>query len=238
MRLMNFRALAVPSLYIALVSCANAQMVSLANGTGTFSQNFTGIWNASELIDGDFSANNGWAIFRGGSDPTRPETAVMESVNNISAPALSIAMHQIHGNPGHLVGRFRWSYTTDDRSLFADGLQNGGDVTANWTVLMPASIMHPGNMSSQILGDGSVLMSGSSLTTAVYTIDFNQAVSGATGFRLEVLTDPSLPTGGPGLFPTNGNFVVNEVVIQTVPEPASIAALAMGAALLRRKRRK
>jgi hypothetical protein len=108
MRFRNFRALAVPSLYIALVSCANAQVVSLANGTGTFSQYFTGIWNASELIDGDFSANNGWAIFR----------------------------------------------------------------------------------------------------------------------------------GGPGLFPSNYNFTVNEVVIRTVPEPASVVAVALGEILLRRKRRK
>lgn len=232
------RTFGLPILFVALSTSAMAQ-IGLANATATFSQNFSGVWNASEMIDGDFGVNNGWAIFRGGADPTQAETAVMETVSDFTAPGFSIVMHQIHGNPGHLLGRFRWSVTTDDRSLFADGLQNGGDVTANWTVVTPTAITVPGNMNAQILGDGSVLVNGTNLTTALYTVQFNQAVSGVTGFRLETLLDPSLPTGGPGLFPTNGNFVVNEVQITAVPEPATLLALGLGAAgVLARKRRK
>ncbi len=209
--------------------------IAFQNGTGTFSQNFTGVWNASELIDGDFSANNGWAIFNNGV--TSAQTAVFETVTDQTLPGLKITMVQNHGNPGHLIGRFRWSVTSDDRSLFADGLQNGGDVTANWTVLTPVSVTAPAPLSSTILGDGSILMATSgSLTTATYEITFAEALTSVTGFRLEAMEDASLPTGGPGLFP-NGNFVINEITAEAVPEPLTLLAVGAGMAFVARRRK-
>lgn len=146
--------------------------------------------------------------------------------------------HNYATSPGHLVGRFRWSYTTDSRNDFADGLQTGGDVTANWTVLTPTSVQTSAGLTSTVLGDGSVLMAytGGVLPTAAYDLTFNTAVSGVTGLRLEVLADPSLPTGGPGMQASNGNFVLTEVSVQAVPEPTSLVALAAGAAAFIRRR--
>jgi len=62
------------------------------------------------------------------------------------------------------------------------------------------------------------------------------------GFRLEALEDNSLPSNGPGLSNSNGNFVLTEfMVVATefpVPEPATASLLAMtGAVFLRRRRR-
>jgi serine/threonine protein kinase len=44
----------------------------------------------------------------------------------------------------------------------------------------------------------------------VYTIVARAPGPGITGFRLEALPDPSLPTGGSGRFPENGNFLLAE----------------------------
>lgn len=227
----KFGALA---LSFGVLSSAALAEVALTNGTGTFSQTFDQPWLASEIIDNDYTANNGWAIFRPGVG-TLAETAVFETVTDLTAPALSIDMHQLHGNLGHMVGRFRWSYTTDNRNDFADGLQSNGDVTANWTVLTPTSVTAPGSMTSTILGDGSVRMGGNN-GTGIYNVLYSTPVSGVTGLRLEVLEDSLLPSNGPGLFPTNGNFVLTEVDVQVVPEPATM--IAMGAGLLLAARRR
>ncbi len=212
--------------------------VALQNATATFSQAFDGPWLASQMIDGDYSNRNGWAVFDSTTNSTSPQTAVFETVADLNSPMLSIDMfHNFQTFVGHNVGRFRWSATTDDRSNFADGLQSGGDVTANWTVLTPVSVAQPVSMSSSILGDGSVLMSGTPVL-GKYTVNLNLGLSNVTGLRLEVLDDPSLPTNGPGMYSTNGNFVLTEVNVQAVPEPATLVGVAAGLALLARRRRK
>ncbi len=225
----------------ALTASAHAQ-INLQNATATFSQSFDRPWSASEMIDGSTAVRNGWAIFRNTSgDDTLPETAVFETVSDFTGGGLEIDMIQNYStSPGHLVGRFRWSYTTDNRANFADGLQSGGDVTANWTVLTPTSVSVPVGMGYTILGDGSVLTSiANTPTSASYKVGFLGGLTSVTGLRLEVLNDNSLPTGGPGHFSTNGNFVLTEVNVNgVVPEPATFMALGAGALALLKRRRK
>lgn len=45
-----------------------------------------------------------------------------------------------------------------------------------------------------------------------YTVTVKTSLQGITGFRLEAMTDPKLPSRGPGL-PENGNFVLSELKI-------------------------
>ena len=100
--------------------------------------------------------------------------------------------------PGHTLGRFRISVTTDDRASFADGLVSGGDVTANWTVLDPTTAVSANGATLNELGDYSILASGASPVADTYTVTADTALTGITGFRAEAISDPSLPFGGPG----------------------------------------
>jgi hypothetical protein len=121
----------------------------------------------------------------------------------------------------HNIGRFRLSYTTDDRSTFADGLNSGGDVTANWTVLSGATITSTGDETFTVLGDNSILVSGNNPATTVYSVSFSGSFSGITGIRLEALSDGSLPYGGPGR-QANGNLTLTEITLYaTAPTDAS-----------------
>jgi hypothetical protein len=71
------------------------------------------------------------------------ETAVFQTVPDLGPSLLTFTMYFNDPNPGHLLGRFRLSVTTDDRSTYADGLPVGGNVTANWTVLTDLTVDGP-----------------------------------------------------------------------------------------------
>ena len=243
---------------VAALQKADAGQIQLNNGTGTFSQSGTGgPFSPSQAVDGLFTDPNGWAIF----DPSRPtndrttnQTAVWETDSDLSAGSLVIKMHFNHFNPGHLLGRFRFSVTTDDRGTFADGLDSAGDVTANWTVLEDPNVSGPNGMTFTTLSDDSVLAGGTTASNGVYTVTYSTSLSGITGLRLEALEHSSLPSGnGPGLFDAtlagskgagNGNFLLTELTLNhtPVPEPTSLALLGIGAAALfgygRRRKRK
>jgi hypothetical protein len=64
--------------------------------------------------------------------------------------------------------------------------------------------------------DQSMLASGLNLTPDTYTITADTDLTNITAFRLEVLPDPSLPSGGPGRA-YNGNFVLSEFSVRAAP---------------------
>ncbi|HZK80412.1 MAG TPA: DUF1549 and DUF1553 domain-containing protein [Humisphaera sp.] len=59
------------------------------------------------------------------------------------------------------------------------------------------------------LNDGSLLASGKTPEKDAYTVTAKTDLTGITGFRLELLTDPSLPGNGPGRS-VSGNLVLGE----------------------------
>jgi len=227
--------LAITSLsFAALSGAAFGQTVVLQNGTATFSQSFDRSYSPAESIDGLNGALNGWAIYSP-SAGTSAQTAVWETASDVTTSALKIRMQFNHGTQ-HLLGKLRFSVTNDDRSLFADGLANGGDVTANWTPMGVASVTVPGGMGVSVSGE-TVLLLGTAPVSGAYDFTFVPGVSAVTGIRLEALEEASLPTDGPGLQPTNGNFVLTELNVEAVPEPATFAVLALGAAMLVRRKK-
>lgn len=234
------------SLSFASVESASAQAVALQNATATFSQTLSGDFSVARAING-INDNLGWAIFDTTQTVnTSAQTAAFETVSNAGfagGTTLTFNFTQTFSLTGHLLGRFRLSLTTDDRSTFADGLINNGDVTANWTVLAPTSLVSANGSTLSVLGDSSILASGINPGTDTYTILANTNLTGITGIRLEVLEDASLPTNGPGRF-SNGNFVLSELTVSqaavAVPEVSPLALLSLGGAIglvaARRKR--
>jgi len=229
----NIKVFAEVCLLTGLLICvlaavpAAAVPVQFQNGTATFSQPCINSHSPDEAVDGNFSdvdadGVNGWAIAATcveQTDDTTNQTAVWETTTNVTGNGLTFTMYFNHLNPGHLLGRFRFSVTTDDRTTFADGLDTGGDVEANWTVLTHPTVSGPEGMTFTTLADHSILVGGAIPAQGIYTVIYETPVSGVTGVRLEVLEHPSLPFNGPGLFPRNGNFILTEMTLDATPIP-------------------
>jgi hypothetical protein len=228
---------------LLLVAPARGQPITLQNASATFSQ---AGFPVGGTIDGN-TATGSWAVSgSGGAGNTSSQTAVWETQANVGSAGGTLFTFQLLHTQigvalGHNLGRFRLSVTTDDRSIFADGLASGGDVTATWVVLDPLTSVSDTGESFTKQGDLSLLVSGGTNTQSTYTVTAAASVSGITGFRLEALEDPSLPFGGPGRQPINGNFHLSEftVAVAPVPEPSALALAGAAAGLaVRRFRRR
>jgi hypothetical protein len=212
--------------------------VTLQQATATFSQTLDGDYSVAKAINGTTADDRGWAISPTPYSTLIPsQTAAFETATDIGyagASLLTFTLIQNHSNPQHTLGRFRLSVTTDDRSLFCDGLPTGGDVTANWTVLNPSNFISANGTTLSKLADSSLLASGTSPAFDTYTVTAQTTLTGITGIRLEAIEDPSLPFGGPGRWPGNGNFVLSElqVDIAVIPEPSAGAMLLFGSLLI------
>jgi PEP-CTERM motif len=237
-------SLALCSLFLcSLVNLAQAQNIPLQNATATLSQTVSGPYLISQAIDGVTNDNLGWAIYSG---PPQPQTAVFETVSDsgfIGGSKFTFNLLQNYNNAqSHVIGRFRLSATTDNRSLFADGLATGGDVTANWTVLTPTLATSANGATLTTLLDDSLLASGFLPATDTYTIEAITSLTGVTGFRLELLSDPSLPGNGPGR-DGNANIVLSELTVSqsplavAAPEPTTLAFLTLGGIFALRRRK-
>ena len=202
---------------VSLVSDARGQdeVVPLVNGTADFSQpaaNSFPSYIPAFAIDQNKVNDVGWAVF---PLTGKPHTIVFETVSDSGfgdGTRYTFKLYHLHLNPGHSLGRFRLSATTDSRSSFADGKSVDGQVSANWTILVPSKAEAANGTILSILADNSVLASGPRPTPEVYTVVCDSNLVGVTGFRLEALTDSSLPVAGPGRAP-NGNFLLTEVEV-------------------------
>lgn len=231
---------ALPILGLSFTTQSHSANVALQNATATFTQGPPngGPWLPSQTIDGVITGvNTSWAIYRSDPDAQQAETIVWETSTDLmldgSTPLrFALHNHEILATPGHNLGHFHLSYTTDDRATFADGFAIGGDVTANWVVIDPISTSSTSGELLTILPDSSILVSGGSNAFPTYAVNSLLAVNGITGFRLEVMKDDSLPHGGPGRNPDNGNFHLSEFVVSPVPEPSTYAMLLAGLGLL------
>jgi PEP-CTERM motif len=233
-------------LCVGFPQIASPAHVVLKNATATFSQDPLGGCPCppSQAIDGIITTGNpgipnGWAIDHfPNNDPTQEfttsETAVFQTVPDLGPSLLKFKMYFFDPNPHHLLGRFRLSVTTDDRSTYADGLPVGGNVTANWRALRDLSVEGPQEMTFSELADDSVLAGGIVAAQGLYEVSAVTNLSGITGIRLEALTDPSLPHGGGPGFAANGNFVLSEIQLDAapVPEPAALLMALIGLAAL------
>jgi WD40 repeat protein/tetratricopeptide (TPR) repeat protein len=96
-----------------------------------------------------------------------------------------------------------------------------------WTVLKPASAASAGGATLTVQPDASILASGTNPDRDTYTITAVLNLERITTLRLEAMSDPSLPRGGPGRFPDNGNFHLNEVRVLTKGTPVPLTKIAV-----------
>jgi hypothetical protein len=91
--------------------------------------------------------------------------------------------------------------------------------TYHWTVAPLTSAVSAGGATAEKLDDGSVRFSGTNPDKDTYTLVLDSEVADVAALRLEVLTDPALPSTGPGRTP-HGNFVLSEIRITTARRDA------------------
>jgi hypothetical protein len=84
-----------------------------------------------------------------------------------------------------------------------------------WGVLDPSFMKSSGGSKFTKLADHSLLVGGANPGQDVYDIHARTDQRGLTTVRLQALTDPSLPGGGPGRH-TNSNFVLSEFELTVV----------------------
>jgi len=82
-----------------------------------------------------------------------------------------------------------------------------------WTALRPTQTRAREGSRLAVLDDDSVLALGELPDTDVYEVTAIAPPGTIVALRLQVLTDPSLPAGGPG-WSTHRNFVLNELVVR------------------------
>lgn len=218
----------VAIIFIGLSPLLHAAPVPLQNATATFSQSG---FEISKTIAGTSLRNDGWSIT---PNEALKQTAVWETVGDIGTVGgtlLTFTLQQNLASGFHQLGRFRISVTTDNRSTFADGLQSGGDVTANWTVLDPITYTTFSGVTLTKLVDLSLLASGATPITDTYTVTAFTTLKGISGIRLELIPDASLPHNGSGRNPSNGNFVLSKLTLEVpdnVAGPSSRGLNALG----------
>ena len=89
--------------------------------------------------------------------------------------------------------------------------------------LTPDDFDSAGGANHKILDDGSVLLVGDPPETDTYTITVRTALTGITGFKLEALTDDTLPGMGPGRGdPERTNFVLQEFTVTAGGQPVAL----------------
>jgi hypothetical protein len=89
-------------------------------------------------------------------------------------------------------------------------------LAGEWTVIEDAKVTASFGVKFERLPDLSFVARGDASTNNVYVIKAKTPLSNITGVRLEVLSDISLPRGGPGRR-NDGVAAVNEFTIETAP---------------------
>jgi mono/diheme cytochrome c family protein len=82
-------------------------------------------------------------------------------------------------------------------------------VVPEWVILDPVSAKSSGEATLIKQSDGSILATGKNPQFDTYTIVAEAELTGFTAIRLEALSHPSMPKGGPGRAP-NGNFALSD----------------------------
>lgn len=141
-----------------------------------------------------------------------------QDVNSVS-PTLSVASATQQAELAKLdsaVAKAKMAvaeYDSQQNEQAIDAEKNDGK-PVQWTIVKATSAESEAGATLERLSDESWLASGTNSDADMYRITFASPLQRITAVRLEVLTHPSLPKGGPGRA-GNGNFVLNEIALNT-----------------------
>ncbi len=97
--------------------------------------------------------------------------------------------------------------------------KNTGGDSNQWQALEIADFQSTGGATGKIMPDKSVLISGKTPTTDTYTISIHTKLTGIKAFKLETMTDASLPGQGPGRGDADRpNFILSSFKLEQAPE--------------------
>jgi hypothetical protein len=94
-----------------------------------------------------------------------------------------------------------------------------------WTVLKPTQLISEGGATLTLQSDGSILASGLNPQRDVYSLVARTNLKQITAIRLEAIPDSSLPSNGPGRFPSNGNFFLNKMRVFSRGAPVPLSRI-------------
>ena len=242
----------VSVLAIALANVAVAVPVALQNPTAVYSQGLwtNSIYSVAEVINGTTVGTASWGQYNPARVPDYDaNVAVFETVANMqyNQYTFRIYHHSIGANFSYR--KIQFSYTTADRSTFADNLDRNGDVDTDWNVLAvksakslrtPAGAYALATINPDQTIDWTPPGSTDNWEIVTQGIGLEQEV--VTGFRLDVYAIDVGDHTEVGY--ASGNALLTEMTIDAatvsdpIPEPATLALLGTGGvlALLRRRR--
>ncbi len=187
--------------------------------TADFNQ---GGFDARGAIDGDPAT--GWAVDDGSGHLNRNRTVTFHLKGHAGFPGgtrLVVTLDQAFG-AAHTLGRFRLStranlaeLSPEARQLHIAEKQTAWEASltpVKWTVLTPSMVESQKHATMTVQPDGSVRATGDKPNNDTYTLELPTDLKGITSLRLDALTDPEMPEGGPGRSPIfTGDFLLTRV---------------------------
>jgi hypothetical protein len=143
--------------------------------------------------------------------PQREYYGFMACLNNADEPTMDVVKPDIASARAEIKNQIQ---------AIVDDLPNRfpPEGEYRWSYPPPISAASAGGATTTLF-DGGVRLSGKNPDTDTFTVIIDSDASEISSIRLEVLTDPALPSTGPGRTP-HGNFVLSELTVTVAPRNA------------------
>ena len=210
---------------LAVPTGAAGGLIGLQNPTATFEQPEYpgGLWGGGihATIDGViYDGYNAWGFEGGAAMKSAYQFGVYQTTSPQSPSELTFSLFFFGvPHPGTKFQDIRLSYTQSASPTVDSG--------ALWTILTPSSAS--ATMATAVINGDHIQFSGDTTLPDIYTVSMeNLALTGVTGFRLEIYPGVDFPWLG---FPNgNGNAHLTEFQVDAspvVPEPTALIVWAL-----------
>jgi len=143
-------------------------------------------------------------------------------LNNTDEPEIEVPGEEVNKKRAEILGKIK---KIEDDLIAGDSdlprrikewEEQARKQEVKWTALEDTDVFGAFGVKFDRLEDHSFLAKGDKHQEATYTLTARTRQTNITGFRLELLTDPSLPRTGPGRSP-DGSLVLSEFTVEASP---------------------